>query len=131
MTSSLLPKKRLTPETVAAGFTRDELNVGWAIHSTPLRGLGCALTPASCGLRCCVVNQRSAGIRAGCACQRTTNLRVVRTYRRGPRIAREAARTPPTVWWTTQKGRRHDAAGFARSLRAGGPHMNSKGPPDG
>ncbi len=41
----------------------------------------------------------------------------------GVRIVREAARMPPTVWWTTQNGRRHDAAGFARSLRAGGPHM--------
>ena len=50
---------------------------------------------------------------------------------RGVRIVREAARTPPTVWCTTQNGRRHDAAGFARSLRAGGPHMNSRGPPNG
>ncbi len=47
----------------------------------------------------------------------------------GVRTMREAAMTPPTVWRTTQNGRRHDAAGFARSLRAGGPHMNSRGCP--
>ncbi len=114
------------------------------------------MTPASCGLRRCVVNQRSAGLRAGCACRRATNLRSGRSraLRRvraracvsvhgrasgktlcappvGVRIVREAARMPPTVWCTTQNGRRHDAAGFAQSLRAGGPHMNSKRASDG
>ena len=98
------------------------------------------MTAASCGLRSCVIHQCSAGLRAGCACQRATNLRtrtrdevctiadVVRTFRGGPRIVREAARTPPTVWCTTQNRRRHDAAGFVQLLRAGGPHMNSKRP---